>query len=53
MKQADLRDVFKKASKILCPSTVVVYSDPLSPPPVTSSAMKTQKTQKRILMMLI
>jgi hypothetical protein len=33
MKQADLRDMFKKGSKSVCTSTVVVSPDPLSPTP--------------------
>jgi hypothetical protein len=41
MKQADLRDMFKKVSKSVCTSTVVVCPDPLLPTPSTSSAMKT------------
>jgi hypothetical protein len=32
--------MFKKASKIVCTSNVVVYPDLLSPTPSTSSAMK-------------
>jgi hypothetical protein len=43
MKRADLRDMFKKASKSVCASTVVVSPDPLSPTPSTSSAMKTSE----------
>ena len=39
MKQADLRDTFKKASKSI--STVTISPDPLSHTPSTSSAMKT------------
>jgi len=30
LKQADLRDMFKKASKSVCTSTVVVSPDPMS-----------------------
>ena len=41
MKQADLRNIFRKASKIICKSTIVVSPDPLSPTPSTSSAIKT------------
>jgi hypothetical protein len=40
MKQANLRDMFKKASSI-CITPVVVSPDPLSPTPSTSLAMKT------------
>jgi hypothetical protein len=49
-KWADLRDMFKKASKCVRTSTVVVSLDPLSPTPSTSSTMKTQETQRRTLM---
>jgi hypothetical protein len=48
-KQADLRDVFIKAPKCFCTSTVVVSPDPLSPAPSTST-LKTQETQRRRLM---
>jgi hypothetical protein len=41
LKQADLRDMYKKASKNICASTVVVSPDPLSPTVSTSSAVKT------------
>jgi len=41
MKLADLRGKFKKASKIVQTSSVVVYPDPLSPAPSTSSTMRT------------
>jgi hypothetical protein len=41
IKQADLRNTFKKASKSVCTSTVVVFLDPSSPTPLTSSAMNT------------
>jgi hypothetical protein len=40
VKQADLRDMFKKASKRVCTSNVV-SPDPLSPTPSTSPAMNT------------
>jgi hypothetical protein len=43
MKQADFRDMFKKASKSVCTSNVVISLDPLSPTPSTSSSMKTPK----------
>ena len=39
VKQADLRDMFKKAFKKFCPSTIVVSSDPLSLTLLTSSAI--------------
>jgi hypothetical protein len=46
MKQAYLRDMFKKVSKSVCISTVVVSPDPLSPTPSTSSAMKTPENRE-------
>jgi hypothetical protein len=39
MKWADLRDLFKKASKRVCTSTIV-YPEPLLPTLSTSSAME-------------
>lgn len=45
-KQADKRDMFKKAPKNVCTSTVVVYPDSLSPTPSISSAMKLQNTEE-------
>jgi hypothetical protein len=45
MKQPDLRDMFKKSSKSVCTSTVVVSPYPLSATPSASSAMKTRKTE--------
>jgi hypothetical protein len=36
VEQVDLRDVFKKASKRVCTSAVVVSHDPLSRTPSTS-----------------
>jgi hypothetical protein len=41
MKLADLWDKFKKASKRVCTSTIVVSTDPLSPTPSTFLAVKT------------
>ena len=41
VKQADLRDMLKKASNSVCTSTAVVSPDHLSSGPSTSSAMKT------------
>jgi len=41
VKLADLRDKFKKASKIVQTSSVVVCPDHLSPTPSTSSAVRT------------
>ena len=40
--EADLGDIFKKATKT-CTSTIVVSPNPLSSTPLTSSAMKTPK----------
>jgi hypothetical protein len=45
MKWADIKDLFKKASKSICTSVIVVSPDPLSHIPSTSSALKLQKTQ--------
>jgi len=41
MKQADIRDIFKKASKSVCTLTVVVSSDPWSLASSASSPVKT------------
>jgi hypothetical protein len=41
MKQADIREMLKQASKSVSISTNVVSPDPLSPTPSTSSATKT------------
>jgi len=46
MKWADLRYMFKEASKSVCTSTIAVTSDLLSTTPSTSSAMKTTKNAK-------
>jgi hypothetical protein len=43
MNQTNLRDMFNKASKSVWASATGVSPDPLSPTPLTSSAMKTQK----------
>jgi hypothetical protein len=43
LRQADLRDMFKTASKGVCTSTVVVSPDPLSSTLSTFSAVKTPK----------
>jgi hypothetical protein len=46
VKQADLRDMVRKASKSACSSVVVISLDPLSATP-TSSAVKTpQNTEE-------
>jgi hypothetical protein len=41
MKRAYLRDMFKKACRSVCTSTIVVFPDPFSATVSTSSAMKT------------
>jgi hypothetical protein len=46
MKEADLRDMFRKASMSACTSTVVVFPDPLSPIPSASSNMETPQYTK-------
>jgi hypothetical protein len=43
MKQADLMNMFTKASKCVCTSTVEVLFHPLSPTPSASSVMKTSE----------
>jgi hypothetical protein len=40
MKQADLKGMFRKASKIVCTSAVVVSPDPLSPTPSNERAIQ-------------
>jgi hypothetical protein len=49
MKPADHRDVFKKASKSVSTSTIVVSPDVLSPTPAASAAMKAPDPQSRSL----
>jgi len=41
MKEADIKEMFKEASKSISISTNTVFPDPLSPTPSTSSATKT------------
>jgi hypothetical protein len=41
MKQADLMNLFKKVSKTVCTSAIVVSPDPLSAAPPTASTVKT------------
>jgi hypothetical protein len=41
MKQEDLREMFKKASKNVCSTTAAPSPDPLTPTTPTSSAIKT------------
>jgi hypothetical protein len=41
MKQADLRDMFKKASRSVCSSSTVVSHNSLSLIPLMSSGLKT------------
>jgi len=36
-------DMFKKSFKSVCTSTIVVFPDPFSPTPSTSSARKTEE----------
>jgi hypothetical protein len=45
MKAADLRDMFRKASKNVC-TLNVVSPDPLSPTPSTCSALKSRKHRR-------
>jgi len=46
MRQADLRDILKIASKNVCTSVALVSPDPLSPVPSKFSATKTpEKTE--------
>jgi hypothetical protein len=47
MKQADLMDTFKKASKSVYTTTIVVSPDPLSPTLSTSSAMETSENTEQ------
>jgi len=47
MKQTNLRDMIKKASKSVCATATGVSPDPLSPTPSTSSAMKTPKNTEK------
>jgi hypothetical protein len=44
--------MFKKASKSVCTSTVVLSPDPLYYTPWMSSALKTKKTKRRTFMTL-
>jgi len=50
VKQADLREMFKKPLQKCLYINRVLSPDTLSSNPSTSSTMKTQKTQKRTLM---
>ena len=50
MKQADLRGIFKKVNTSVCTLTVVIFLDPLSSAPLTSSAMKTPENTEEDLM---
>jgi len=45
VKQADLREMFKKACKKACTSTIVISPDPLSPVTSTYSARKTPENR--------
>jgi hypothetical protein len=46
MKEADFRDMFKKASKCVCTSTVVTSPDPLPPIPSTSAMKTSENTEE-------
>jgi hypothetical protein len=46
VKQADLRDMFKKASKRVCTPTIVVSPNPSSPTPSAYSAMLTPENRR-------
>jgi hypothetical protein len=46
MKETDLRDMFKVASRSICISTFAVSPDPLSPTPSASSAVKTPENKE-------
>jgi hypothetical protein len=50
VKDADLRDMFKKATKDVCTSAVVVLPHCLSPTPSTSSTIKTPHKKEEVLM---
>jgi hypothetical protein len=52
VKRIDLKDMFKKASKSVCTSSVALSHDPSYYTPWMSSAMKTKKTQRRTFMTL-
>jgi hypothetical protein len=47
VKQADLGDVFKKTSRSVCMSAVVISPDSLCYTPLTSSAVKTPDNIKQ------
>jgi len=46
MKQADLRDMFKEASKSNCISTIALSPDTLLPTPLTSTKMTPENTNE-------
>jgi hypothetical protein len=48
MKQADRREVFKKASTSAYAATIVVSTDALSPTPSTPSAMNTVESAEKV-----
>jgi hypothetical protein len=52
LKQLYLRDVFRKTSKSVCTSTVVVLPDPWSPTVSISSAVETPENIDRTLVAL-
>jgi hypothetical protein len=46
VKEADVRNIFKKVSIGVCTETVVVSPEALYPTPSTSSAMKTPENRR-------
>jgi hypothetical protein len=53
LNEADFRDMFKKASKSGCTSTIVLSPDPFSLTPINFfKVCRLQQTQKRTLMTL-
>jgi len=51
-KQADVREMFKKASKNVCSTIAAPSPDPLSPTPSTLLLQRLRKTQNRTMMTL-
>jgi hypothetical protein len=52
VKQADLRNILKKASNDICTSTVVLSPVPLPPAPSASSSYEDSRKQRRTVMTL-
>jgi hypothetical protein len=52
MKQADLKHMFRKASKSVHASTIMISADSLCSVPSNSSVMKTPENTERTLMTL-